>query len=120
MESANTQLELLKHRIIYDVDIFGSEETYNKVLENLLEDSKYIALSIRFPFQDYSNLTLPTKYNNWQLRCCVELYNVLGKENIKSYSENGISWTRDGSNISTDLYEEIMPMVGVINETSEQ
>mgnify|MGYP003438606607 CR=1 FL=1 len=68
MESANTQLELLKHRIIYDVDIFGSEETYNKVLENLLEDSKYIALSIRFPFQDYSNLTLPTKYNNWQLR----------------------------------------------------
>lgn len=119
MESATTQLDLLKQRIIYDEDIFGDDQVYNQVLKNLLEDSKYIALSIRFPFEDYSNITLPNKYNNWQLRCSVELYNGLGKENIKSYAENGISWTRDGSNISTDLYEEIMPMVGVIYETNE-
>lgn len=119
MEGATTQLDLLKERIIYDEDIFGTAEIYNQVLNNLLEDSKYIALSIRFPFEDYSNITLPDKYNNWQLRCAVELYNGLGKENIKSYAENGISWTRDGSNISTDLYEEIMPMVGVIYEISE-
>ena len=119
MESAKTQLDLLKQRIVYDEDIFGTAQIYNQVLNNLLEDSKYIALSIRFPFKDYSNITLPTKYDNWQLRCCVELYNGLGKENIKSYAENGVSWTRDGSNISTDLYEEIMPMVGVIYEFSE-
>lgn len=121
MEGAttNTQLELLQDRIVYDADIFESQGIYQKVLNNLLEDSKYIALSIRFPFQDYSNMQLPTKYNNWQLRCCVELYNSIGKENIKSYSENGISWTRDGNNISKDLYEEIIPMVGVINEISE-
>lgn len=119
MESATTQLDLLKQRIIYDEDIFGDDQVYNQVLKNLLEDSKYIALSIRFPFEDYSNIPLPNKYNNWQLRCSVELYNGLGKENIKSYAENGISWTRDGSNISTDLYEEIMPMVGVIYETNE-
>ena len=119
MESAKTQVELLKERITYDKDIFETNEIYEKVLNQLLEDSKYIALSIRFPFQDYSNISLPIKYNNWQLRCCFELYTMLGKENIKSYAENGIQWTRDGGNISNDLYEEIMPMVGVINEISQ-
>ena len=119
MEGAKTQLELLKERIVYDIDIFSDEHIYEKVLNRLLEDSKYIALSIRFPFKDYSNIELPTKYNNWQLRCCVELYNLIGRENIKSYVENGIQWVKDGSNLSRDLYEEIMPMVGVINESSE-
>ena len=119
MESAKTQLDLLKQRIVYDKDIFDTHSLYEQVLNNLLDDSKYIALSIRFPFKDYSNTELPSKYNNWQLRCCVELFNGLGKENIKSYAENGISWTRDGSNISTDLYEEIVPMVGVIYEIDE-
>lgn len=119
MESATTQLYLLKQRIVYNQDIFDTYSLYERVLNNLLDDSKYIALSIRFPFKDYSNTELPSKYNNWQLRCCVELFNGLGKENIKSYAENGISWTRDGSNISTDLYEEIVPMVGVIHETDE-
>lgn len=119
MEGAKKQIELLKERISYDEDVFGKINTYEKVLEQLLEDSKHIALSIRFPFQDYSNMELPKKYNNWQLRCCEELYDMLGKENIKSYSENGISWTRDGGNISNSLYEEIVPMVGVINEISE-
>lgn len=111
-----TQIDLLKKRILYDEDIFNNKDFYNKVLMQLLDDSKYIALSIRFPFQDYSNMELPLKYHNWQLRCCVELYNVIGKENIKSYAENGINWVRDNSNLSRDLYEEIVPMVGVINE----
>lgn len=119
MESANKQKELLKDRIVYDKDIFGTNNCYEKVLNQLLDDSKHIALSIRFPFQDYSNLSLPKKYENWQIRCCVELYNTIGKENIKSYSENGIQWTKDGTNISKDLKEEIVPMVGVINESNQ-
>lgn len=117
MESENTskQLELLKQRICYDEDIFDDNETYEKVLTNLLEDSKYIALSIRFPFQDYFDLELPKKYNNWQLRCCEEIYSLIGKMNIKAYAENGISWTRDSGNISDSLKDEIMPTIGVIS-----
>lgn len=118
MESEN-QLTLLKNRIVFDEDIFKDGVTYEKVLKNLLDDSKHIALSIRFPFEDYSNTELPTKYLNWQLRCAVELYQMLGKENIKSYSENGMSFTKDGTNISPDLYDEIMPTVGVITNECE-
>ena len=116
MESANTpsQLDLLKEKIEYDETIFTDNETYIKVLKRLLEDSKYIALSLRYPYQDYSDLELPKKYYNWQLRCSEELYNSIGTQGIKSYSENGLSWTRDSGYISYELRSEIEQIVGYI------
>ena len=79
-----------------------------------LKDSKFIALSLRFPYQDYSSMELPAKYNNWQLRCCEELYKNMGTQGIKSYSENGLSWTRDSAYITHELSSEIEPMAGYI------
>lgn len=114
MESEKTQLDLLKERIAFEQTIFTDNETYEKVLNNLLEDSKHVALSLRYPYQDYSNLELPSRYNNWQLRCCEEIYNQIGTIGIKSYSENGLNWTRDSSYISYELRNEIEPMIGYI------
>lgn len=94
-------------------------ETYIKVLKRLLEDSKYVALSLRFPYEDYSETELPKKYYNWQLRCAVEIYQSIGTEGIKSYAENGLSWTRDSGYISNELRGEIEPLVGVITEREE-
>ena len=56
MDSSNTQLELLKNRIEYEENIFGDMQTYDEVLNRLLEDSKFVGLSIRFPYKDYSNM----------------------------------------------------------------
>lgn len=109
-----TQLDFLKERIEYEEKIFGSKETYETVLNRLLDDSKFIALSLRFPYQDYSDMNLPNKYKNWQLRCCEELYNSIGTVGIKSYSENGLSWTRDSGYISYELRSEIEQVVGYI------
>ena len=116
MESVDTQLDLLKERIEYDVNIFTDNETYEKVLNRLLDDSKYIALSLRFPYQDYADMELPKKYYNWQLRCSVEIYQGIGTEGIKSYSENGLNWTRDSGFISNELRGEIEPLVGYLFE----
>ena len=116
MDSENIQLELLQQRIPYDTKIFGDEDTYESVLNRLLDDSKFIALSIRFPYQDYSNMDLPNKYKNWQLRCCQEIYQGIGTEGIKSYAENGLSWTRDSGYISYELRSEIESFVGYIQE----
>ena len=119
-ENENTQLNLLKDRIEYEENIFGDNETYEKVLNRLLEDSKYIALSIRYPYQDFSNMEIPSKYQNWQLRCCQEIYNGIGTEGIKSYSENGLSWTRDSGYISYELRSEIESFIGYIVEEPEE
>ena len=108
------QLNKLKERIEYDETVFSDKKVYEQVLKRLLEDSKYVALSLRYPYQDYSEMSLPKKYNNWQLRCCVEIYNGIGTEGIKSYSENGLAWARDSGYISYELREEIEPMVGYI------
>ena len=107
----NKQIDFLKERIEFEPSVFGDYLTYTKVLNNLLEDSKHIALSLRFPYKDYSNINLPTKYNNWQLRCCVEIYQGIGTEGIKSYSENGLSWTRDSGYIAREVREETEPLV---------
>ena len=119
MDSSTNQLELLKDRIEYDENIFGDEDTYENVLNRLLEDSKFVGLSIRFPYKDFSNMELPSKYKNWQLRCCQEIYQGIGTEGIKSYSENGLSWTRDSGYISHELRSEIESMVGYITEEVE-
>ena len=96
-----------------DITIY---ETYIKVLKRLLEDSKYVALSLRYPYQDYSELELPKKYKNWQIRCSEEIYNSIGTQGIKSYSENGLNWTRDSGYISYEIRGEIEPLVGYIVE----
>lgn len=113
------QLALLKSRIEYDKNIFGNTQTYILVLKRLLEDSKYIALSLRYPYLDYSAMELPKKYLNWQLRCCTEIYNNIGNEGIKSYSENGLSWSRDSGFISYELRNEIEQIVGYIIDEEE-
>ena len=112
--------KLLEERLPFDENIYGNMVTYDKFIERLLEDSKFIALSLRYPYKDYSNMDLPEKYKNWQLRCCEELYNQIGNQGIKSYSENGLSWTRDSGYISNELRSEIEQIVGYIEEESDE
>lgn len=116
----NAQFNLLTERIPYNELVFGNFDVYKKAMTRLLEDSKYVALSLRFPYQDYSNIELPKKYYNWQLRCAEEIYKGIGTVGIKSYAENGLSWTRDSGYISYELRGEIEPMVGAIFPPKEE
>lgn len=125
MESAEeqvivTQSDLLKERIPYEEAIFESQEIYDNTIDRLLEDAKEDALSLRFPYQDTTDMELPKRYYNWQLRCAEELYKLIGSVNIKSYSENGLSWTRDTAYLSTYLVNKIEPMIGYIKEEVDE
>lgn len=107
-EDIEKQLILLKKRIKYDSDAFEDMENYTNILSALLEDSLNIALTILYPFEEeYDNINLPRKYYNWQIRACVELYNLAGRENVSSYSENGLSWTMFKSGLSQELLDEL-------------
>ena len=113
------QLENLKARIVYDETIFGSEENYENVLKSLLEDSKNIALAEIYPFHDFYELDLPKKYLNWQIRASVELYNLGDKDGILSYSENGLSWTKESGRLSKSLMGELTRKVGIPRKEDE-
>lgn len=113
------QVQKLKRRIVYDEDIFESVKDYENMLRDLLEDSMYIGLSILFPYEDFSDIPFPKRYYNWQIRVCVELYELAGKSNIASYSENGLSWTKFKSGLSRDLINELISKVGTPKKKSE-
>lgn len=115
----NAQLEKLQRRIKYDADIWEKKTVYEDALKDLLEDSMYIGLSILYPFDDFSEKQFPKKYYNWQIRCCVELYNLAGRANLASYAENGLSWTMFKSGLSLDLINELVPRVGVPKRITE-
>ena len=46
----------------------------------------------------------------------LEIQKLIGTSGIKSYAENGLSWTRDSGYLSESLTNEIEPMVGYIQE----
>lgn len=115
-----TQEQKLKSRIVYNADIFVNNENYLKVINDLLEDSKYIALATLYPFEDYSAMNLPIKYNNWQIRCCIELYNMADKSTFVSYSENGIGFSKLTDGLSISLMSELTPKVGIPKSMVEE
>lgn len=114
-----TQLEKLKLRIPYNAEIHISEENYESILISLLEDSENIGLSLKYPYDGNKN-KLPERYNNWQIRCCLELYKMAGTKNVQSYSENGLRWTMFRNGLSLDLINEITACIGFPKEKSSE
>lgn len=115
-EQEPTQLDLLKQRI---PNKWSSTEEYEKILNQLLEDTENIALANLYPFEDWSEIELPKKYENWQLRACVEIYTSLGPAGVKSYSENGLSFTKEADGLSLSLMEELVSKAGTIKRTTQ-
>ena len=121
MGNTRTLEDKVKDRIPYREAIFKTQANYDNFIADLIEISKDIVLSIRFPFvDDYSEMEVPSKYKSWQLRCCIELYNGMGKEGLTSYSENGLSWSRLTDGLSSELMSEIVPKVGVPKHDKEE
>ena len=118
-EELEIQLPELKNRIPFDEALHDSQEVYEQILTDLLNDSKFICLSLLFPFENYAEYKLPTRYYNWQLRACVELYNLADKISVKDYSENGISWSRLKDGLSVSLTDELLSKVYVPDEDDE-
>ena len=66
-------------------------------------------------------MELPKKYYNWQLRCCIELYNLADKQGLTNYSENSLSWAKLTDGLSKDLMSKLTSKVGIPkkNETGD-
>lgn len=121
-EEMKVQLARLKDKIPYDEEIFGTEESYELVLKDLLTDSKSIMLETLYPYNDELNIyatPIPPKYYNWQLRCCVELYNLADKQGFVNYSENSLSWSKLVDGLSTFLMNKLTPKIGTIKSKKE-
>ena len=118
-EELAIQLPALKLRIPYDEMYFSSNEEWEQVLTDLLNTSKSILFDKLFPFDDNVEYVIPTRRYEWQLRCCVELFNLADKSGLTSYAENDISWTKVSDGLSRHLMNQIMSNVGVPKRKTE-
>lgn len=108
-ELLEEQLQEMRLAIFSDATNNSEDEIFTQMLKN----AKYIALNVLYPF-DMEKDTLPTRIaKDWQVRCALFLYNQMGQEGYTSYSENGLSWSKDSSGIPMDLLNELTPMAGV-------
>ena len=112
------QFKKLEKALPFKEGEFDNRNQYENTLNKLLDDSLYIALSDLYPYEDWTNIKLPSKFYNWQIRACIELCNFIGKEGILSYSENGLSYSKLKDGLSNDLQNEIIPNVGVIKHNT--
>lgn len=89
------------------------DEEDEEVLLNCLENAQSIILAKRFPFGTDRTEVEP-QYVGLQVRIAVDLYNKQGAEGETSHSENGVSRTYDGSWVSQQLLDEIIPKAGIL------
>lgn len=110
-DEQNSQVKKLEIKIPYNENVYSNRGTYEAYLESLLEDAKNIALAEIYPFLDnYKGIELPSKYSNWQIRAAKQLHSNGALEGFKSYSENGLSYSKDNdSALSTALMNELVP-----------
>lgn len=113
-EQKQKQVEQLKKRVkpIDDMD----SETFNSLVEQLVEDTYSIAMNNLYPFEDEYSPTLPKKYENWQLRVCKYLWVNAKFLGIIQYSENGITLIFNDDYIPSSLMNELMPYAKIIRK----
>ena len=100
----NPQIERMRREILGDKNNPELDATFN----DKLEDAKLVFLNRVYPFDKDKN-DIPDRYTGWQTRCAIELYYLAEDGDFTSYAENGLSWSKDGSGLSSKLLEELPP-----------
>lgn len=95
-------------------------EDNDDLLMDILETAQSVLLNRLYPLGNYTEdengePVIPKRYDDWQVRAAIDLYNRIGAEGQLSHSENGISRTYDGSWISEALLAEIVPICKVVS-----
>jgi len=109
----NDQLEYLK------VLLRIKDNSKDDELLALLEISEIMAKSVVFPFStddEWSDLTLPARYDIWVVNASKEIYESEGGNSLlKAYSENGISFTYNDTKglLSIGTISQLLPKASV-------
>lgn len=100
------------------LEILGSSEDTSKddILTLKLKQANTIGLRLAYPFLKGEELPseMPTQYNDWLVMAAVELYRGIGDENIKSYAENGLSYTRGTAALLSDELSTLVIPLGKV------
>jgi len=93
------------------LEILGDVEDNSKddIFAIKLEDAKYRYLRLVYPFDRQITELPDERAKNWQTKCAIELYQMMGEEGVIQYSENGLTIIKAKSGLSKDLLNELPP-----------
>lgn len=86
-----------------------NDSSHDDIFNIKLEDAKYEYLRLVYPY-DRTITELPDdRAKNWQTKCAIELYRLMGEEGVIQYSENGLTIIKSKAGLSKDLLNELPP-----------
>ena len=103
-DTLTSQLKRMRREILEDESNTELDDTF----KDKLDDAKLVFLDKVYPYDKEIN-EIPPRYIGWQTRCAIELYYLQEDGDFTSYSENGLSWSKDGSGLSSKLLDELPP-----------
>ena len=87
----------------------ATDSSLDDIFAVKLEDAKYEYLRLVYPY-DRTITELPDdRAKNWQTKCAIELYRIMGEEGVIQYSENGLTIIKSKAGLSKDLLNELPP-----------
>ena len=95
----------MRLELLDDID----EDEYDEIFKIKLEDAKYEYLRLVYPFDKEIKELPDDRAKNWQVKCAIELYRIMGEEGIIQYSENGLTYIKSKAGLSKDLLNELPP-----------
>lgn len=87
----------------------STDNRYDDIFKMKLEDAKYEYLRLVYPYNPEITELPNDRAKNWQTKCAIELYRIMGEEGIIQYSENGLTIIKSKSGLSKDLLNELPP-----------
>lgn len=87
----------------------SKDNRYDDIFKMKLEDAKYEYLRLVYPYNPEITELPNDRAKNWQTKCAIELYRLMGEEGVIQYSENGLTIIKSKSGLSKDLLNELPP-----------
>lgn len=89
----------------------------DSVLFSYLYQARDVILNRMYPYLDgrvYSELVVPTQFEQKQIRIAAYLLNKRGAEGETMHSENGINRHYGFADVPEDMLWDVLPKVGVV------
>ena len=93
------------------LEILEDEEKdeFDEIFKIKLEDAKYEYLRLVYPYNPEITELPNDRAKNWQTKCAIEMYRMMGEEGVIQYSENGLTIIKAKAGLSKDLMNELPP-----------
>ena len=84
------------------------------IINRMANNAVSILLDTLYPFDESKTMSdIPARKENWVTRCVEEQIERKGMTSAIGYSENGINWKFDRTQVSQGLIDEIIPKGGI-------